>query len=68
MKVLSKRLLFIGLAVLLLIGISLVQESVRDSKEVQLPMKEAVKQEIDISNMSDEEIDNLLKGGEVNNE
>ena len=68
MKVLSKRLLFIGLAVLLLIGISLIQESVRDSKEVQLPMKEAVKQEIDISNMSDEEIDNLLKGGEVNNE
>lgn len=66
MKVLSKRLLFIGLAILLLIGISLVQESIRDSKEVQLPMKEAVKQEIDISNMSDEEIDNLLKGGEVN--
>lgn len=66
MKVLSKRLLFIGLAVLLLIGISLIQESIRDSKEVQLPMKEAVKQEIDISNMSDEEIDNLLKGGEVN--
>lgn len=68
MKTLSKKLLFIGLAVLLLIGISLVQESIRDSKEVQLPMKEAVKQEIDISNMSDEEIDNLLKGGEVNNE
>ena len=66
MKVLSKRLLFIGLAILLLIVISLVQESIRDSKEVQLPMKEAVKQEIDISNMSDEEIDNLLKGGEVN--
>lgn len=66
MKILSKRLLFIGLAVLLLIGISLVQESIRDSKEVQLPMKEDVKQEIDISNMSDEEIDNLLKGGEVN--
>lgn len=68
MKTLSRKLLFIGLAVLLLIGISLIQEGIRDSKEVQLPMKEAVKQEIDISNMSDEEIDNLLKGGEVNNE
>ena len=68
MKVLSKRLLFIGLAVLLLIGISLVQESIRDSKEVQLPMKEDVKQEIDISNMSDKEIDNLLKGGDMNGE
>ena len=68
MKTLSRKLLFIGLAVLLLIGISLVQESIRDSKEVQLPMKEDVKQEIDISNMSDEEIDNLLKGGDMNGE
>lgn len=68
MKTLSRKLLFIGLAVLLLIGISLIQEGIRDSKEVQLPMKEAVKQEIDISNMSDEEINNLLKGGKVNNE
>lgn len=66
MKSLFRKLVFVGLAVLLLIGISLIQEGIRDSKEVQLPMKEAVKQEIDISNMSDEEIDNLLKGGEVN--